>query len=260
MSPRPRAPRGQLDAALKQLDAYIASGQTKPGVLNALTKKIDVFQRLHERELDANAENLKTEVEQLREQVAKYSGIDPDGIQSLTAEINTTKIQHENIRASNRSLLSERDDAQNKLVNVTTLLKWITTRENDDRRLPIALDAFVAHGKDSKLLVDMLLGTGTTEGWLQISVSRTKLIERYRENKNARDPEGQQAASFCKVMLAKKFDTDIDRVLAEQTEATRQQDVREAQRHQNAVFERERMIARQRRDLAIQAQLHSMEE
>jgi hypothetical protein len=259
MSPRPRAPRGQLDAALKQLDAYIASGHTKPGVLNALTKKIEVFQRLHERELDQKYEGLQVEAAQLRQQVAKYAGFDPDKIQSLTAELNSTKIQNENIRSSNQSYASELATERAKSANLTALLAWVTSRANPERKTAIAIECFIVHGTTGQPLVDALMSAGTYSNWEQLSTSKPKLIDTYREAKNDRDPEAQQTASFCKLMLAKKFETDIDALLAEQAERVRQQDVRESQRHENAVFEREQMVARRRREDAQEEMIRRAE-
>jgi hypothetical protein len=250
--PRPKAPRGQLDDALKQLDAYIASSHTKPGVLNALTKKVEVYQRLHERELDQKSEDLKGHVVQLREQLEQFDGVDATKIKELTDELRTTKNQLENVRVSNASIVTERDDARGKLGNVTKLLQWLAQQVNEPKRLTVAVRAFAEHGKDSKPIVDILFGTGTTEEWMKTSTSRQKLVETFKQHRGSTDAGDVQVREFCRMYLAQKHDLDVEKHLQANAEGARQEQAQEDERDRLLQQSREQQAARQRRGAAVQ--------
>jgi hypothetical protein len=226
------------------LDKYAQNEHPRPSVMNALSKRVDVLSRLQERFLDAKSEGLAGQCTELREQLAKFDGVDPSEIQGLKTELNTLKIQNDTLRAHNSSTLVERDAARTALQTMTACVRWMCTRASDEKKLTIAVAAFVEMGKDAKPLIDGLLGNDTCLVWERFT-SKQKLIETYRDRIRSTDADEIRLREFARMYLAQKHQVDVDKVLAEQAEIARKTQAEEDRR-----YERERQ-AREQAAVAI---------
>jgi vacuolar-type H+-ATPase subunit I/STV1 len=255
MSPRPRSLKTQLLECMTQLDEYIKSDDARkqPAVVNALTMKLEVFQKLMAREDEQR--DLDGQIAALEQKLATFDDVDPQAVSLLTEENRTLKVQLENLRASNASTVTERDDARGQLDNALKFLQWLAQQVNEPKKVILAARAFAEYGRDSKVLVDAIMSVGTCAEWEKLAASKQKLVETFKEYRTTTNPAGIKSREFCRLVLAAKHGTNIDKVLAEQAEQARQQEASEEQRHERAVFEREQLIARQRREAARQAQI-----
>jgi hypothetical protein len=236
-----------------------AGDRPRPSVVNALQAKIEVYNRLLEREDAEKKSGLEAQVLELQWRLHQFDNIDPAQIATLNEETRTLRVELENSRAGNRILLSERDTARQQTGTVTSLLKWLVGRVDEPKRFELAVRVFVEHGRDAKILVDALTSSGTCAEWEGLATSKQKLVLYYRENKNARDPESQQTVDFCKTYLAAKHSVDIEAILREETEKARQQEERESNRHDELVFQRELAASRARRDAAREMEIRRAE-
>jgi len=258
--PRAKGYKDDLEAAVKQLDDYIASGGTKPGVLNGLTKKIEVYQRLHERFLDQRSENLQSQLTEARAQLAKFDGVNPNEIISLRSELTTLQNQNTTLRSSNASLMAERDTARQEVTSFTASLKWMCGRATPDRRLHIATCAFIEIGRDSRPIVDTLLSTGTYAEWEKLAASKQRLIETYRQHLRATNADDIGLREFAKQCLKDKHSCDVEKLLAEQAEEARKTSANEDAKYRQQEQQRAEAQERRRMDYAQEMLIRQAED
>ena len=244
---------------MKQLDSAINSSPVQPSVIKSLETKIEVLSKMVEREEEAKKCALEARLTEAQGKLATYSGINPNEIQEQADENRTLRAQLENVRASNQSYASEIAAERAKSSNLAVLLSWVTSRANPERKTAIAIDCFVVHGTTGQPLIDALTAPGTTAEWGKLSASKQRLVDAFKQCRRATNPTDIRTREFARTLLAKKFDCDIERVLAVEAESVRQQQEDEAKRHEQAVFQRDLSRNRQRRENAREAQIRAAE-
>ena len=218
-----------------------------------MTTKLEVFQKLIAREDEQR--DLDAQIAALEKKLATFDGVDPQAVSSLSEENRALRVQLENSRTSNASTVTERDDARGRLDNALKLLRWLAQQVNEPKKVIVATRAFAEYGRYSKILVDAIMSPGTCAEWEKLAASKQRLVETFKQYRTTTNADDIKSREFCRLVLAIKHGTDIDKMLAELAEQVRQQGEREEQRHERAVFEREQLIARRMREAARQAQI-----